>query len=111
MPRSTSKPTRSRSDGKRLNKSAWIRVQPRDISAKDLVAKAKVEGVTLSIEQVYNASSCGKAVATGSRRVVDCRSACDSASEDLHALSRQVLKLGFAQVDRVVADLVQRLEF
>jgi hypothetical protein len=40
--------------GKRLNKSEWIRRQPVSMTAKDVVAKAKDEGISLSLAQVYS---------------------------------------------------------
>jgi len=48
---------------KRINKSAWIRSQPSALNAAEVVAKAKKEGITLSIAQVYTARSTAKAKA------------------------------------------------
>jgi len=48
---------------KRINKSAWIRSQPASLSASEVHAKAKKEGITLSIAQVYTARSTAKAKA------------------------------------------------
>jgi len=45
---------------KRINKSAWIRSQPASMSAAEVHAKAKKEGITLSIAQVYTARSTAK---------------------------------------------------
>lgn len=42
---------------KTLNKSAWIRSQPLDTPAKELVAKAKKEGFKLSEAMVYTTRS------------------------------------------------------
>jgi hypothetical protein len=44
----------------RLNKSEWIRNQPPTAPAKDIVAKAKAEGIKLSLAQVYTARSAAK---------------------------------------------------
>lgn len=44
----------------KVNKSAWIRQQPIGLAAKDVVEKAKNEGITLTIQQVYTARSTGK---------------------------------------------------
>ena len=44
----------------RLNKSEWIRNQPATTPAKDIVAKAKGEGIKLSLAQVYTARSAAK---------------------------------------------------
>ena len=46
--------------GPRLNKSEWIRNQPPTAPAKDIVAKAKSEGIKLSLAQVYTARSAAK---------------------------------------------------
>lgn len=42
---------------KKVNKSAWIRSQPIDTPAKEVVAKAKKEGIKLTDAQVYTARS------------------------------------------------------
>lgn len=42
---------------KKVNKSAWIRSQPIDTPAADLVAAAKKEGISISVGQVYTARS------------------------------------------------------
>jgi len=44
----------------RLNKSEWIRNQPPTAPAKDIVSKAKAEGIKLSLAQVYTARSAAK---------------------------------------------------
>ncbi|MET0385040.1 MAG: hypothetical protein ABW321_03725 [Polyangiales bacterium] len=44
----------------RVNKSAWIRSQTSSLSAKEVVEKAKGEGITLSLAQVYTARSTAK---------------------------------------------------
>ena len=52
-----SKKSSSKAKGPRVNKSAWIRNQPGTLSAKDVVEKAKGEGITLSLAQVYGEAS------------------------------------------------------
>lgn len=44
----------------RVNKSAWIRAQPASLSAKEVVDKAKSDGIKLSLAQVYTARSTAK---------------------------------------------------
>jgi hypothetical protein len=44
----------------RVNKSEWIRNQPASAPAKDIVSKAKAEGIKLSLAQVYTARSAAK---------------------------------------------------
>jgi hypothetical protein len=51
---------KSKTAAGRVNKSAWIRSQPLSLSAVDLVAKAKKEGIKLSAAQVYTARSTAK---------------------------------------------------
>jgi hypothetical protein len=55
----TKKKSASKS-GPRLNKSEWIRSQPPSAPAKDVVSKAKAEGIKLSLAQVYTARSAAK---------------------------------------------------
>src|SRR4051794_34389166 len=56
----TSKKTSAKTKGPRVNKSAWIRSQAPALSAKEVVEKAKGEGITLSLAQVYTARSTAK---------------------------------------------------
>lgn len=44
----------------RVNKTQWIRSLPVSLSAKDVVAKGKAEGIGLSLAQVYTARSTAK---------------------------------------------------
>lgn len=59
MPK-TSKKSASKTKAPRVNKSAWIRSQPPNLSAKEVVEKAKGEGIKLSLAQVYTARSTAK---------------------------------------------------
>src|SRR6185312_10483789 len=65
MPK-TSKKASAKTKGARVNKSAWIRSQPPSLSAKEVVEKAKGEGITLSLAQVYTARSTAKRQGGGS---------------------------------------------
>lgn len=58
VPKTKKKPTAK--SATRLNKSEWIRNQPPSAPAKDIVAKAKSEGIKLSLAQVYTARSAAK---------------------------------------------------
>jgi hypothetical protein len=42
---------------KKINKSAWIRKQPKSLAAKEVVERAKKEGFALTLAQVYTARS------------------------------------------------------
>lgn len=59
MPKST-KSAAAKTKARKVNKSAWIRSQPESLSAKDVLNKAKGEGIQLSIAQVYTARSTAK---------------------------------------------------
>jgi hypothetical protein len=59
MPKST-KTAAAKTKSRKVNKSAWIRSQPESLSAKDVLNKAKGEGIQLSIAQVYTARSTAK---------------------------------------------------
>jgi hypothetical protein len=56
----TSKKASAKTKSARVNKSAWIRSQPPSLSAKEVVDKAKGEGIVLSLAQVYTARSTAK---------------------------------------------------
>ncbi|HKU39507.1 MAG TPA: hypothetical protein VJR89_15215 [Polyangiales bacterium] len=58
MPKAKKKPASK--SAPRVNKSEWIRNQPATAAAKDIVAKAKSEGIKLSLAQVYTARSAAK---------------------------------------------------
>jgi hypothetical protein len=64
----TSKKASAKTKGARVNKSAWIRNQPPALSAKEVVEKAKGEGITLSLAQVYTARSTAKRSGQGAGR-------------------------------------------
>jgi hypothetical protein len=44
----------------KINKSAWTRSQPASMKAMEVVAKAKAQGIKLSVGQVYVARSSAK---------------------------------------------------
>jgi hypothetical protein len=51
---------------KKVNKSAYVRTLPSSMSAKDVVAKAKSDGITLSVSQVYTIRTNAKKQGKGS---------------------------------------------
>jgi hypothetical protein len=67
MPK-TSKKSAAKTKGPRVNKSAWIRGQAPNLSAKEVVEKAKGEGIKLSLAQVYTARSTAKRHGGDSKR-------------------------------------------
>lgn len=65
MPRKASpKKSKPTAAAKKVNKSAWIRAQPSTMSAADVVAKGKVEGIALTANQVYTTRSNAKTAKT-----------------------------------------------
>ena len=56
----TVKKTVTKTNTGRVNKSAWIRSQSASLSAKEVVDKAKGDGIALSLAQVYTARSTAK---------------------------------------------------
>jgi len=53
-------PSASKANGRRINKSQWIRDQPANTPAKEILSKAKAAGITLSLAQIYTARSTAK---------------------------------------------------
>lgn len=105
MARAPKKSSRN-ATGKKVNKTAWIRSQSASTPAKELVAKAKAEGITLSVAQVYTARSTGKkagAVRTTKARVG--RPAAGTGKSDELAFRRLVLSIGLPKAEAFLADL------
>lgn len=57
---------KSAAAAKKVNKSAYVRALPSSMSAKDIVSKAKSEGISLSISQVYTIRTNAKKISGGS---------------------------------------------
>lgn len=112
----SSKKSSSKAKGPRVNKSAWIRSQPPALSAKEVVEKAKAEGITLSLAQVYTARSTAKrqggatrgAPAAGRRGPGRPKAAATSAvSGDLRRQFVQIaVRLGTDEAQRLLDRLV-----
>ena len=51
---------RTKATGKKVNKSAFVRSLPRSMTAKEVVAKGKAQGITLSVPLVYVARAQAK---------------------------------------------------
>jgi hypothetical protein len=65
MPKAKKRASATKSSSTRVNKSAWIREQPLTMPAKQVVAKAKAQGITLSLAQVYTTRSSAKKMGKG----------------------------------------------
>ena len=91
---------------KRINKSAWIRKQAKKLSAKEIVAKAKAEGISISEAYVYvarnnakNASSKPAVAKLGRSRKVDAQTS--DAQRQFLAL---VVRLGTDEAQRLLTN-------
>lgn len=51
---------RTKATAKKVNKSAFVRSLPRSMTAKEVVAKGKAQGITLSVPLVYVARAQAK---------------------------------------------------
>ena len=93
---------------KKINKSAWIRSQPRTMSAKDIVAKAKAAGIKVTDKQVYNARSSAKktggASKTTKRGPAKRKPAASSGSDNELAFRRLVLSIGLPKAEAYISD-------
>ena len=107
MAKSRKKSTR-KATGTKVNKTAWIRSQPANTPAKELVAKAKSQGITLSIAQVYTARSTGKkaGLVRGPKAKPGRPAAAASGGKsDVLAFRRLVLSIGLPTAEAYLADL------
>src|SRR5438045_642656 len=102
-------PRKKKSGSPKINKSAWIREQPASMPAKEVVAKAKAAGITLSVAQVYVARSTAKKAGgvakRKGRRSGPKGTLKAGVSADLNSIKRAVFQHGFARVEAFVADL------
>ena len=64
----TNRKSATKTSSGRLNKSAWIRSQTASLSAKEVVDRAKAEGIALSLAQVYTARSTAKRLPVAAKR-------------------------------------------
>jgi len=104
----------------RVNKSEWIRNQPATEPAKDIVAKAKADGIKLSLAQVYTARSAAKKKAgrigkpgrpKGSKSVTNVASAVAAiklkSNDDLrHQFIRIATRIGTDEAQRLLDRLI-----
>ena len=92
----------------KVNKSAWIRALPRTMSAKDVVDKARGQGIKLSIAQVYTTRSAAKKKGGGgTRRAMAPRAAGRprATGDDQLAFRRLVLSIGLPKAEAYLNDL------
>jgi hypothetical protein len=60
MPRKKSPAAPTKAPAAKINKSAFVRSLPRSMPAKEVVAKAKAQGITISVPLVYIARAQAK---------------------------------------------------
>jgi len=93
----------------KVNKSAWIRALPRTMSAKDVVDKARGQGIKLSVAQVYTTRSAAKKKTGGpAKRAMGARSVgrprVDGGNDQL-AFRRLVLSIGLPKAEAYLNEL------
>lgn len=93
--------------GGRLNKSRWIRSQAASLSAREVVDKAKAEGIILTLPQVYTARSAAKRAP--SRAATAQKDVAKRGKGDLlHQFTVLAMRLGTDEAQRVLDALVRR---
>jgi hypothetical protein len=105
--------TTKRAGASKVNKSAWIRALPTTMAAKDVVDKAKAQGIKLSIAQVYTTRSVAKkkgGVGGGTKRVSAkparaSRRSTGGGGDDQLAFRRLVLSIGLPKAEAYLSDL------
>ena len=94
-----------------INKSAWIRSQPESMSAKEVMEKAKAEGIKISLAQVYTARSNAKKAGqrAGSKprapAAAGAGARARSARDDELEFRRLVLSIGLARAETYLNEL------
>ena len=100
---------RSASKPGKVNKSAWIRALPRTMSAKDVVDKARGEGIKLSIAQVYTTRSAAKKQGMGGApkrgRAPRAKGMRAASGDDQMQFKRLVLAIGLPKAEAYLNDL------
>jgi hypothetical protein len=119
----TKKPTNKKpaKTAKTINKSAFVRKLPASMPAKDVVAKAKEQGITLTEKHVYAIRSIAKKK-TGSKRkpgrppksAASPKAAPAKAAAPSGGLDRQVVQLvidhGLSHIDAALAAIRAKLQ-
>ena len=103
------KKSSSKAGAARVNKSEWIRSQPVTMPAKDVLSKAKSEGIKLSIAQIYTARSAAKKKAErkprGRPKAAKVGAPRGFASKEIDELRTEYVKIAM----RIGTDEAQRL--
>jgi len=97
------------------NKSAFVRNLPGDMSAKDVVAKAKAQGITLTENYVYTIRSAAKNKAKkggtgrGPGRPKGSRGGASSSSGSEQSFIEHALDIGLGNAEKLLARLRARI--
>jgi len=94
-------PKTTKGTPRKVNKAEWIRSQPVTLSAKDVVSKAKGEGIALTTAQVYTTRSMANRKPQGTGR--GGRTAERPAGDSEQAFRKFVLRLGLDRVESMLA--------
>ena len=109
------KKSSSKAGAARVNKSEWIRSQPVTMPAKDVLTKAKSEGIKLSIAQIYTARSAAKKKAErkprgrpkGAAKVATSRSFASKEIDELrHEYVRIAMRIGTDEAQRLLDRII-----
>jgi hypothetical protein len=111
MPKPRKKSSAKSAPAKRINKTAWIRSQPPKLPAKEVVGKAKAQGIKLSLAQVYTARSSAKkltpitkrSAAGGTSKAI---TAADGGGDLRHQFIAIAVRLGTDEAQRLLDRLV-----
>jgi hypothetical protein len=89
----------------KVNKSAWIRALPHSMPAKDVVEKARAEGIKLSIAQVYTTRSTAKKLDTSPARGRGRPASGGGMANEELAFRRLVLAIGLPKAQAYLSEL------
>jgi hypothetical protein len=105
MPRA--KKTVSKPAATKVNESAWIREQPADLTAREVVEKAAKAGIKLTDTQVYTARSTAKKAKgkPGPKPGAKAASKASNGASDELLFKRLVLSIGLPKAEGYLSDL------
>lgn len=100
----------------KINKSAWIRDQPKSLSAKEVVEKAAAKGIKVSVAMVYTVRSSAKKTNSkspkatvgrpkGSKSRTSLTKSVGRSGDDEMAFRRLVLSIGLPKAESYLSDL------
>lgn len=99
--------------GEKTSKAAFVRALPDSLPAKEVVAKAKAAGMTLSEKHVYVIRSGARKKKAGgkiSAKGIATSPRASNVGSDETSFRKLVLALGIPRAKAIVADVERRLE-